>query len=119
VTMVYRNMTAPSSFASISDHDLLEQASKIAALKRNATATLVACLAELDHRRLYLGQGYSSLFTYCTQALHFSEHAAYTRIEAARAVRKFPLIQQLLADGSVTLTTVCLLASHLSPPADQ
>ena len=72
-------------------------------------------LAHLDERRLYLGEGCSSLFTYCTQVLHLSEHAAYGRIEAARAVRRFPVILDLLGDGSITLTTVTLLASHLTP----
>jgi hypothetical protein len=32
------------------------------------------------------------MFTYCTQILHLAEHAAYNRIEAARAARRFPLI---------------------------
>jgi hypothetical protein len=68
----------------------------------------------VDSRRLYLGQGCSSLFTYCTQVLHLSEHAAYHRIEAARAVRRFPIILDLVADGSVTLTTVALLRPHLT-----
>jgi hypothetical protein len=38
---------------------------------------LIAMLGELDSRRLYLAEGYSSLFTYCTQCLRLSEHAAY------------------------------------------
>ncbi len=64
---------------------------------------------------MYLADGCSSLFTYCTQILHLSEHAAYGRIEAARAVRRFPVILERLGQGSVTLTTVGLLASHLTP----
>jgi hypothetical protein len=83
--------------------------------ERRATAHLLALLMELDTRRLYLGEGFSSLFTYCTQALHLSEHAAYNRIEAARAVRRFPIILELIADGAVTLTAVRLLAPHLTP----
>ena len=50
----------------------------------------------------------------CTQCLHLSEHAAYGRIEAARAARRWPIILELLSEGAVTLTTVCLLASHLT-----
>ena len=49
------------------------------------------------------------------QVLHLSEHAAYGRIEAARAARRFPIVLELLTDGSVTLTAVTLLACHLSP----
>jgi hypothetical protein len=53
--------------------------------ERRATAQLIASLAELDARRLYLGEGCASLFAYCTRVLHLSEYAAYGRIEAARA----------------------------------
>jgi hypothetical protein len=57
-------------------------------------------LGELDARRLYLGEGCASLFAYCTQTLRLSEHAAYHRIEAARAARLFPIILDLVADGT-------------------
>ena len=86
-----------------------------AASSGGRSARLIALLAQLDERRLYLGEGCSSLFTYCTQVLHLSEHAAYGRIEAARAARRFPLILDLLTDGSVTLTTITLLSAHLTP----
>ena len=98
----------------ISDHELLERTSRAAGTERHATAELLALLAEIDSRRLYLGVGCSSLFTYCTQVLHLSEHAAYHRIEAARAARRFPIILDLVADGSVTLTTVAMLRPHLT-----
>jgi hypothetical protein len=75
---------------------------------------LIAHLAELDERRLYLGEGCSSLFTYCTQVLHLSEDAAYRRIEAARAGRRFPIVLERLEDGTITLSTVCVLAPHLT-----
>ena len=69
---------------------------------------------ELDARRVYLGEGYSSLFTYCTQALHLAEGAAYNRIETARAARRFPTILEGLEDGSLTMTAIRLLAPHLT-----
>src|SRR5207247_7524569 len=47
--------------------------------------------------------------------LHLSEHAAYGRIEAARAARRFPVILDLVSDGALTLTAVGLLVSHLTP----
>jgi hypothetical protein len=98
----------------LSNEQLLSEVKTLAGREREATARLIGSLAELDARRLYLGEGYSSLFTYCTQCLHLSEHAAYGRIEAARVARRLPAILDLLADGSVTLTTVCLLAPHLT-----
>jgi 5-methylcytosine-specific restriction endonuclease McrA len=59
-------------------------------------------LAEVDARQLYLGEGCSSLFTYCTQVLHFLEHAAYHRIEAARAARRYHIMLELVANGDLT-----------------
>ena len=78
----------------LSDAALLARVQTCAREERRATAALIAALAEVDARRLYLGQGCASLFTYCTQVLHLSEHAAYGRIEAARASRAFPLVLQ-------------------------
>ncbi len=102
-------------FSRLSDHQLLAVVTRLAGRERQATAALIASLAELDARRLYLGEGCSSLFTYCTRVLHLSEHAAYHRIEAARAVRRFPIILVRLEEGALTLTTVRLLAPHLTP----
>ncbi len=104
-----------SAVAQLSNTELLARVTHLAEREREATAALIAHLAELDARRLYLAEGCSSLFTYCTQVLHLSEHAAYGRVEAARAVRRFPVILERLAEGSVTLTTVGLLAAHLTP----
>ena len=97
-----------------SDEQLLDDLQTTATLERGATAQLIALLAEMDARQLYLAQGYSSLFTYCTRCLRLSEHAAYGRIEAARATRRYPLILDWLTDGSLTLTSVCLLTSCLT-----
>ena len=70
---------------------------------------------EVDSRKLYASQGYASLFSYCMQVLHLSEHAAYLRIEAARVARHVPAILDKLSDGSLHLTAVSLLGPHLTP----
>jgi hypothetical protein len=78
------NITA----ALLSDSDLLTEIARAAGAERHTTSQLLALLAEVDTRRLYLGLGYASLFVYCTQALHLSEAAAYSRITAARSTRR-------------------------------
>ncbi len=102
------------TFSALSDGDLLVRLEHACGQERLATAQLVALLAEVDVRKLYAQQGCSSLFTYCVQVLHFSEHAAYMRIEAARAARRFPVILDRLAEGELHLTAVGLLAPHLT-----
>jgi hypothetical protein len=54
------------------------------------------------------------MFAYCREALLLSEREAYNRIEVARAARRFPIVLELLEDGAVSLTTVRLLAPHLT-----
>ena len=99
-------MTSPSSPSDLSDRDLLAEVERAVSCEREANARLIALLMELDSRKLYAGQGYASLFTYCIQVLHLSEHAAYLRIEAARVARRFPAILDKLSNGSVHLTAV-------------
>src|SRR5919109_5016897 len=106
---------APSSVSHLSDSDLLAQAQRAAHDERRSTAQLIALLTEIDTRRLYLQEGFSSLFVYCTDVLRLSEHAAYGRIEAARAARQYPVIVELLERGEITLTAVGLLRPHLTP----
>ena len=98
----------------LSDDALLNEVARLSADERAATARLIAALAEVDARRVYLGQGCASLFVYCTRVLHLSEHAAYGRIEAARAARRFPILLDRLEAGEITLTTLALLAPHLT-----
>jgi hypothetical protein len=114
-TMVERFMTNERlNLQAMSDPDLLIEVDRLAGAERLATAALIAALGEFDARRLYLAQGCSSLFTYCTQVLHLSEHAAYGRIEAARAARKWPVLLEMLAAGSLHLTATTLLSRHLT-----
>ena len=114
MTMVYRVMTTAIPFNTLSDLDLVSEVKRLAQSERQATAALIASLAEMDARRLYLDEGCPSLFVYCTRVLHLSEHAAYGRIEAARAVRRFPIVLELLERGELTLTSLCLLRPHLT-----
>jgi hypothetical protein len=90
-------MTTSSSPHTLSDRDLLAQLKHAVAQERQATAHVIALLMEVDSRKVYAKQSCSSLFTYCVQVLHLSEHAAYLRIEAARAARRFPAILDRLA----------------------
>ena len=107
-------MTTNDSLSRLSDAELLIEVKRLAAIEREATADLIRSLAEVEARRLHLAIGCSSMFGYCTQVLHLSEHAAYARIAAARAATRFPVVMDLLIEGAITLTTVTLLGRHLT-----
>jgi hypothetical protein len=66
-------------------------------------AELLTLLIEVERRELCEQLGYPSLFAYCMRVLGLSEQAAYSRITAARAVRRFPAMLPMLGDGALTL----------------
>jgi hypothetical protein len=103
-----------ASLGGLADTELVAQVKVLIEREHDVTAEIVAHLAELDTRDVHLRAGYPSLYLYCRDALGLSEWEAYNRIEVARAARRFPVILELLAEGSVTLTAVKLLAPHLT-----
>jgi hypothetical protein len=100
--------------ATLTDDALTVELARLAGREREATVTFIVHLGEFDLRRLYEGAGYPSMFAYCRAVLRLSEDAAYNRIKAARAARDYPEIAGMLAEGSMSPTTVRLLAPHLT-----
>jgi hypothetical protein len=98
---------------SISDDELLRRLSDLLKQSRRAEAELVAHIGEVEERLLYARHA-SSMFTYCTEILHLSEHEAYLRIGAARASRRHPVLLKMLADGRLHLSRIAKLAPHLT-----
>ncbi len=98
----------------LDDATLLRELASIVRQDRATTAVLLAHIAEVDARRLYLPAAYSSMFAYAVGELRLSEDAAYKRIQAARAGREFPRLFEDLAAGRLHLAAVCLLAPHLT-----
>lgn len=98
----------------LTDAELVKEVTRCAAAERKSTATLLRALIELDRRKLYLAEGYPSLYAYCTDALHYSEHGAFNRIEVARAAARWPQLLVALEDGSLHLAGARLLAPHLT-----
>ena len=98
----------------LSDPELVAEVTRLAACEKDTTASLIAHLAELYGRRLHEREGFSSLFTYCRDVLRHSDSEAYDRMKAAKVARRYPVVLGLLASGSMNLTTVRLLAPHLT-----
>jgi 5-methylcytosine-specific restriction endonuclease McrA len=103
------------SLTHLSDPALLRDLAVLVARDRTTTAELLAHLAEVDARRLYLPAAYPSMYAWCVGVLRLSEESAFKRIHAARAARRFPAIFPMLADGRLHLSGVILLAPHLAP----
>ena len=102
------------SLSHLTDQALLRDLAALVDKHRNTTAELLAHIAEVDLRKLYLPAACSSMHVYCTRVLHLSEDATLKRIQAARAARRFPSIFEAVADGRLHLSAVVMLAAHLT-----
>ena len=99
--------------STLSDEEVWRRFLELAAEERVVVSDLVACLAEVDARMLVRDRHWPSLFDYCVFSLHWSESAAYRRIRAARAVRKFPIILEMLRDGRLHLEGIVILHAFI------
>ena len=96
------------------DGALVSAATRLAAEGRQGTADLIALLAVLEARKLYAGEGYSSMFRFCVARLRLSEEEAYYRIAVGRIALRLPVVLERLRDGTLTLTNAALLRKHLT-----
>jgi 5-methylcytosine-specific restriction endonuclease McrA len=102
------------SVSQLSDSTLKQELSNLAATDRGTTVRLLVHIAEFDVRKLYLADGYASMYAYSVGELRMSEDIACKRIRAARAARRFPFMLHALAEGSLRLSGVVMLAPHLT-----
>src|SRR6187399_3235690 len=98
----------------VSDDHLLSTTRQLIGRSNQLLATLLAHLAEVEARGIHRLRACASLYTYCVYELRLSEDAAFRRSRAAKIARQFPVIFQQLADGELQLSTLLLLAPHLT-----
>jgi hypothetical protein len=97
----------------ISDDTLIARLVDLLGRSRRVEAELIAHLAEVDVRRLYLREACPSMHSYATERLHLSDAEAYLRITVARLSRRLPVVLDMLADGRLHLSGIARLAPHV------
>jgi hypothetical protein len=100
---------------SLADEELLTGLSNIVGRRNEVTSEMLAYLAELDGRRLYLALGFPSLFEYCVEALGLCESTAGRHIAAARVCGAFPQAFAMVASGELHASALSLMKKHLTP----
>src|SRR5262245_23918051 len=98
------------SIETISTDDLLVHFEHIIEADLEITASIVACLAELDERQAHVALGFSSLHSFCTEKYRFSEDVAFKRIRAARVARNHPEVIEYLESGEISVSGLVVLA---------
>jgi hypothetical protein len=97
-----------NALSSLSSRELLKNTLSLVCEERRVMSLVLCHLEEIESRRLYAGEGYSSLFTYCQKVLGYSENEAFLRIDSMRLLKVMPEMKQSLQEGKVTLSTLGL-----------
>ncbi len=99
---------------SLSITELSRGAENLVSRERRYTAALIAHLAEISRRKGHLELGYKSLFDYCVIRLRLGKGSVWSRTQLANVSRRFPQVLQHLAEGKASLSSLGVLAAHLS-----
>ena len=92
------------SFHHLSHNDLIANFSDLVQKELQITAQVLACIAEIDRRKLYLEKGYSSLFDFLVRDYGYSPGAAMRRVDGARLLRELPDVKEKIERGTLTLS---------------
>ena len=93
----------------LSNKELLFQTKFLVQKERDIHIQVLHHLAEIDSRKLYFKQGFSSLFNYVVRELGYSEGAAYRRIKAMKLCRDLPGTESRLQSGRLSLSVASQL----------
>lgn len=81
-----------------------KKALEVASRFKQAEADLILILQEVEIARVFIKLGYTSLFSYCVQALGLSESVAANFITVARKAREVPVLQAAIQTGSLPVS---------------
>ena len=87
-------MNSKHFLTTLSNNQLTERLLTLRVKEHALTCEVLLYLAEVKERKLYLEQGFSSMFTFCVRKLHYSESAANRRIRSAQAIRAYSVCQK-------------------------
>ncbi len=101
----------PLRIQGLSNEALHERTLRLVNEERRITTEVLEHLHEVERRKLFAEMGYSSLFAYVTEALKYSQAAAWRRIAAMRLLRGLPTeekstFMEALKDGRLSVSTI-------------
>ncbi len=103
-----------SVLAKLSNHEIIRKGDRAVHSRHELSIEILDCLVEIERRLIFLKEGYSSLFDYCTRRWHYSPPKAGRFIAAARCMKNFPAVRNLLSRRRITLCGVSRIAGILT-----
>ncbi len=100
--------------SNLSNAELVNCFNRLMKNETAVTVSLLEYLGEIEERKLYLEEGYSSVFDWMHNKYKYSRGAAWRRIKSAMAMRQYPMLKDLLLSRELNITTLSSLANHLT-----
>jgi 5-methylcytosine-specific restriction endonuclease McrA len=102
------------ALCSLADCELVARLPALVQAERHAMVDVIEHLVEMERRRLYLRLSVSSLYRYCIERLGYGEDAALKRHRVAKLALRLPQVLDELRAGTIHLTGLFLLSTHLT-----
>ena len=103
-----------ATLANLDDEKLWHQSIAAARQEKQSSAAVIAHIAEVRRRMLFLVHACKSLYDYCRTVLGFSEAESYLRSQVAGACGRHPELLADLAEGKISLCVASKLAAQLT-----
>ncbi len=94
------------------NHELLAELKDLTGQERLIVTRVLLYLQEVEKRKLFLEEGYSSLFAFCTEFLLYTPAEAQVRIEAMRLGKEIPEVIEKIKEGKVSLSNAAEAQGH-------
>jgi 5-methylcytosine-specific restriction endonuclease McrA len=99
-----------TDLSKLSDKDLLKSLAKAVDGEIDQTTLVLRHLILIEERKLH-ARNHDSLFAFLTEKYRYSANAAQRRIDAARMLREFPLLEPKIQSRAHSLTNLSLVRS--------
>ncbi len=106
--------TMNPKLARLSNQQIIRRGDQAVQSEQELAIAILDYLNEIEQRSLFLTEGYSSMWSYCTCRWKYSPSKAGRFIAAARCVKKFPAVRALLTARKITVCGVAMIARLLS-----
>ncbi len=100
--------------ADLSNDQLIRKCDTAVRSEQELGIAILDYLNEIERRSLYLKEGYSSLFDYCTRRWRYSRSKAGRFIAAARCMNRFPAARILLSNREITVCGLSKISGLMS-----
>ena len=85
-------------------NEIHKKALEVAKRFKRAKADLISVLQEVEQARVFVKLGFTSLFSYCVEALGLSESVSANFITVARKAREAPVLQSAIESGTLSVS---------------